>query len=180
MKKKVLSVFLAGVMAVSMLAGCGSDKKETKSADGTAKTAGYAKDAKLKVWGSQEDQDMLKGIIEDFKADNPEAADWSIETAVVSAAEYDSRCICLVISSNLLLTRSQSYSLPEHFTGSRKIKIKLSQTMWKTLWRMLRNHVETCPNARNRPSGKSGKMIVENCSKLRRSEIMSTAIKNFL
>lgn len=87
MKKKVLSVFLAGVMAVSMLAGCGSDKKETKSADGTAKTAGYAKDAKLKVWGSQEDQDMLKGIIEDFKADNPEAADWSIETAVVSAAD---------------------------------------------------------------------------------------------
>lgn len=70
-----------------MLAGCGSDKKETKSADGTAKTAGYAKDAKLKVWGSQEDQDMLKGIIEDFKADNPEAADWSIETAVVSAAD---------------------------------------------------------------------------------------------
>lgn len=87
MKKKVLSVFLVGVMAVSMLAGCGSDKKETKSADGTAKTAGYAKDAKLKVWGSQEDQDMLKGIIEDFKADNPEAADWSIETAVVSAAD---------------------------------------------------------------------------------------------
>ena len=74
-------------MAVSMLAGCGSDKKETKSADGTAKTAGYAKDAKLKIWGSQEDQDMLKGIIEDFKADNPEAADWNIETAVVSAAD---------------------------------------------------------------------------------------------
>lgn len=70
-----------------MLAGCGSDKKETKSADGTAKTAGYAKDAKLKIWGSQEDQDMLKGIIEDFKADNPEAADWNIETAVVSAAD---------------------------------------------------------------------------------------------
>lgn len=87
MKKKVLSIFLVSVMAVSMLAGCGSDKKETKSADGAAKSAGYAKDAKLKVWGSQEDQDMLKGIIEEFKKENPEAEGWNIETAVVSAAD---------------------------------------------------------------------------------------------
>ncbi|MBU3877700.1 extracellular solute-binding protein [Faecalicatena sp. AGMB00832] len=87
MKKKVLSIFLVSVMAVSMLAGCGSDKKETKSADEAAKSAGYAKDAKLKVWGSQEDQDMLQGIIEEFKKENPEAEGWNIETAVVSAAD---------------------------------------------------------------------------------------------
>ena len=88
MKKKVLSVFLVSVMAISMLAGCGSDKKEDKAASGSGKSAaGYAEDAKLKVWGSQEDQDMLKEIIEDFKADNPEAAGWTIETAVVSSPD---------------------------------------------------------------------------------------------
>lgn len=87
MKKKVVSVFLAGVMAVSVLAGCGADKKEAASGSGTSKAAGYAEDAKLKIWGSQEDQDMLKGIIEDFKADNPEAAGWTIETAVVSSPD---------------------------------------------------------------------------------------------
>lgn len=86
MKKKVLSIFLVSVMALSMLAGCGSDKKEAKSSGGTT-AAGYAEDAKIKVWGSQEDQDMLKGIIEEFKTDNPEAAGWTIETAVVSAAD---------------------------------------------------------------------------------------------
>ena len=87
MKKKIVSVFLAGVMAVSVLAGCGADKKEAASGSGTSKAAGYAEDAKLKIWGSQEDQDMLKGIIEDFKADNPEAAGWTIETAVVSSPD---------------------------------------------------------------------------------------------
>lgn len=88
MKKKVLSVFLVSVMAISMLAGCGSGKKEAKAASGSGKSAaGYAEDAKLKVWGSQEDQDMLKEIIEDFKADNPEAAGWTIETAVVSSPD---------------------------------------------------------------------------------------------
>lgn len=86
MKKKVLSIFLVSVMALSMLAGCASDKKEAKSSGGTT-AAGYAEDAKIKVWGSQEDQDMLKGIIEEFKTDNPEAAGWTIETAVVSAAD---------------------------------------------------------------------------------------------
>lgn len=86
MKKRVVSILLTTAMAVSLLAGCGSDSKETKTASGT-KTAGYAKDAKLKVWGSQEDQEMLKGIIEEFKADNAEAAEWEIETAVVSAPD---------------------------------------------------------------------------------------------
>lgn len=87
MKKKVLSIFLVGVMAVSMLAGCKAGKKETKAAEGGNKSAGYAEDAKIKVWGSQEDQKMLQEMIEDFKAETPEAEGWTIETAVVGAAD---------------------------------------------------------------------------------------------
>lgn len=63
-------------MAVTMLAGTVN-----------VSAAEYVKDAKIKVWGSQEDQEMLKSGIEDFKKDFPEAADWTIETAVVSAAD---------------------------------------------------------------------------------------------
>lgn len=87
--KKVVSVLLMAVMTVSLLAGCGSDsdKKAGTQATGGSATAGYAKDAKIKVWGSQEDQGMLQEMINSFKVDTPEAAEWTIETAVVSAAD---------------------------------------------------------------------------------------------
>jgi len=39
---------------VGGLAGCGTSAKQAASDKG--KSAGYAKDAKLKIWGSQEDQ----------------------------------------------------------------------------------------------------------------------------
>lgn len=89
MKKRVISMILAGMMVVGAMTGCGSDKKEesTGSAEGGAQSAGYAADAKLKIWGSQEDQKMLQEIITNFKEDNPEAADWTIETSVISAAD---------------------------------------------------------------------------------------------
>lgn len=85
MKKKVVSIMLATTMVMSLV-GCGGiDTASTSGGEG--KTAGFATDAKIKVWGSQEDQEMLQGIIENFKEDNPEAADWTIEKAVVSAAD---------------------------------------------------------------------------------------------
>lgn len=89
MKKRVISMILAGMMIVGTMAGCGSDKKEENagSAAGGAQSAGYAKDAKLKVWGSQEDQKMLQEIIANFKEETPEAADWTIETSVISSAD---------------------------------------------------------------------------------------------
>lgn len=64
----------AAVMAAAMTTGCVS-------------AAEYASDAEIKVWGSQEDQEMLQTIIENFKEDHPEAADWTINTAVVSSAD---------------------------------------------------------------------------------------------
>lgn len=93
MKKRVLSMVLAGVMIVGAMTGCGA-KKDGGNASPAAKdtgsgtqTAAYADDAKIKVWGSQEDQEMLKGMIESFKEDHPEAAGWTIETSVVSSAD---------------------------------------------------------------------------------------------
>lgn len=88
MKKRVISMILAGIMTVGGLTGCGSDKKEVSTNEsGSAQSVGYAKDAKIKVWGSQEDQNMLQEIIANFKEENPEAADWTIETSVISAAD---------------------------------------------------------------------------------------------
>lgn len=84
MKKRVLFMMLAIGMAVSAGTGCAGN--ESASSPRANKT-GYADNAELKVWGSQEDQIMLKGIIEDFKAEHPEAAGWRIQTAVVSAAD---------------------------------------------------------------------------------------------
>ena len=46
------------------------------------------KDVTLKVWGAQEDQDMLTGMIEEFKTAHPEA-NWTIELGVVG--EPDAR-----------------------------------------------------------------------------------------
>lgn len=85
MKKRTLACLLAGVLAVGSLAGCG--KKEEKQEPGAKTESGYAKNAKLKVWGSQEDQEMYKKMIEEFQKENPEAADWEIELAVVMGAD---------------------------------------------------------------------------------------------
>lgn len=85
MKKRTLAFLLAGVLAVGSLAGCG--KKEEKQESGAKTESGYAKNAKLKVWGSQEDQEMYKKMIEAFQKEVPEAADWEIEQAVVMGAD---------------------------------------------------------------------------------------------
>lgn len=75
MKKKLVSVVLAGAMVASMAAGVSAAETE------------WPAEATIKVWGSQEDQEMLAGIIEEFKVDHPEAANWEITTAVVSSAD---------------------------------------------------------------------------------------------
>lgn len=95
MKKRVLSLILAGVLAAGAMTGCGAKNdggtNNSPASGGSAKSggqsAGYAADAKIKVWGSQEDQEMLKTIIASFKEDTPEAKDWTIETSVVSSAD---------------------------------------------------------------------------------------------
>lgn len=48
------------------------------------------KDVTLKVWGSQEDQEMLSGMIEEFKAANP-GTNWTIELGVVGEPDARTR-----------------------------------------------------------------------------------------
>lgn len=74
MKNRFKVAVLAAALSAAMAAG-------------SASAAEVAKDAKIKVWGSQEDQEMLQTIIENFKTDYPEAAEWEITTAVVSSAD---------------------------------------------------------------------------------------------
>jgi len=84
MKKKLLALVMTSILAISGLAGCSS---KTKDASTKSQNAGYAKDAKLKIWGSQEDQEMYRKLVEQFKKDTPEAADWSIDFGVVMGAD---------------------------------------------------------------------------------------------
>jgi len=74
--KKLLLAMLMLLMTLSLVA-C---KAEEPVAE--------VKDVTLKVWGAQEDQEMLTSMIEEFKAANPQA-NWTIELGVVG--EPDAR-----------------------------------------------------------------------------------------
>lgn len=92
MRKRVLCAAAVLSLIVGTLAGCGTKAESPTAGNAESKgaavqTAGYAKDAKIKVWGSQEDQDMLKDIVKSFQEETPEAAGWTIETSVISAAD---------------------------------------------------------------------------------------------
>ena len=109
MKKKLVSFILAATMIAS-LCGCGSsvnsanaavgsnsdnteqatDNTEAK-ADDSAKTAEENKEQiKLKVWGAQGDQDLLKELCEEFASEHPEN-DWEFEYGVVGEADAQAR-----------------------------------------------------------------------------------------
>lgn len=85
MRRNVLALIMAGLLAIGGLTGCG--KSNSDGANGVEAKAGYASDAKLKIWGSQEDQEMYRELIEKFKQDNPEAKDWQIEFGSVAGAD---------------------------------------------------------------------------------------------
>ena len=98
--KKIISIVLASAMVFAM-AACKS--KEQKPTTDTAKTEAntdkgqaqeqdkpaesvYAPEVTLKVWGAQEEQELLGKMIEDFKAMHPETK-WNIELGVVSESD---------------------------------------------------------------------------------------------
>lgn len=87
MKKIALPLLMAGALVVSSLAGCSAKTGSSAGGEGGKTASGYSADAKLKIWGSQEDQEMYKGMIEMFKKEVPEAAGWTIELAVVQGAD---------------------------------------------------------------------------------------------
>ena len=83
--KKVLALGLAGAMALSM-AACGkssgsSDNTATKGDDGN--TPATTETISLRLWGAEEDQDLLKDLVSKFEAAYPDQK-FNIEIGVES------------------------------------------------------------------------------------------------
>lgn len=92
--RKFISVALAATMVLSM-AACKpkAPVQEAPATDGenaTSTTSEYASDVTLKVWGSQEQQDLLGRMIEDFKAAHAET-NWDIQLGVVGENDAKSK-----------------------------------------------------------------------------------------
>lgn len=84
--RKIMSILLSTVMACSLFVGCGSkDDSEGKNKTDdkpSAETPAEKEKVALKVWGSQEDQQLIGELVESFKAANPDK-EYTIELGVV-------------------------------------------------------------------------------------------------
>ena len=64
--KRILAFGLAALMTGSLLAGCGSDKKEEGAA------ASDSKNVSLKVWADQDILEVTKTMVDNFIAEHPD------------------------------------------------------------------------------------------------------------
>ena len=76
MKKKLLALAMASTMVLTCFTGCGSSSNDAKKSD-SSKTA-EKKDVSLTVWGAEEDQTMLGEMIESFKKEYADKANWKL------------------------------------------------------------------------------------------------------
>ena len=109
MKKKIVSMLLVTAMVATMLAGCGSDSgsSDSESSDaaqgasdsgeasdsesaGSDSASGDLEDIKLTMWGAEEDQEMLQGMIDSFKEEYKDQAK-SIDIQLGVCSEQDAR-----------------------------------------------------------------------------------------
>ena len=81
MKKKLLSMLLVGVTAMSMLAGCGGDKKDDKKEDGGKKKL------TISTWDN-DTSPQFKTAVDVFKEKHP---DVEIEFVDTAANEYNNK-----------------------------------------------------------------------------------------
>lgn len=99
--KKLISIVLASAMVFAAAACKPAEKKQdaaptdtktegeatTEQTEGeTSAASDYAAEVSLKVWGAQEEQELLGKMVEDFKALHPETK-WNIELGVVSEGD---------------------------------------------------------------------------------------------
>lgn len=81
MRKKLVSMLLAGAMTTVLLAGCGNSSEEP--ADGGA-ASGEKQTVALRMWGAEEDQALLQTLIDSFVEEYSDAADITVELGVES------------------------------------------------------------------------------------------------
>lgn len=99
MKKKLLAAVLTVSMVAAMMTGCGSKKEaapetgaaeaettETTQSAGNTETAEVTEkqDVSLRLWGAEEDQAMLQGMIDSFVANYADVANITVELGVES------------------------------------------------------------------------------------------------
>ncbi|MGN0383515.1 MAG: extracellular solute-binding protein [Eubacterium sp.] len=94
--KKLLALFLSMAMVLSLCACSSGGNDEQKDADNDSNQAAETtldsflenvekgKDVKLVVWGAEEDQDLLNELIEGFKTEYADYANFTIELGVCS------------------------------------------------------------------------------------------------
>lgn len=71
MKKKLAAMTLVAAMAVSMFAGCGSSSADSSSASKkTSGDSGSGETVDLKLWASENDQDLMKTLTDKFAKEN--------------------------------------------------------------------------------------------------------------
>lgn len=87
MFSKIMSLLTIGTLGFSLV-GCGGSNTSTNTSapteqktESTEAAAPTNTDVALTVWGSQDDQTMLKEMVEDFKAANPDV-NWNITVRV--------------------------------------------------------------------------------------------------
>ena len=83
MKKKLVSVLLSAAMVATLLAGCGGGESEEPAAEEGA-ASGEKQDVALRMWGAEEDQELLQGLIDSFVAEYADAANITVELGVES------------------------------------------------------------------------------------------------
>ena len=70
--KKVLALGLAVAMTATMFVGCGSKKDDSSSTTTNNDSKGGKQSVELKVWGPQEEQDLMKQLCEKFNEQEDE------------------------------------------------------------------------------------------------------------
>lgn len=97
MKKKLLAALLTASMVATMLVGCGGSTEEAAPSTDAAQTETKTEETKteevapaekqdvaLRMWGAEEDQEMLQGMIDSFVANYADAANITVELGVES------------------------------------------------------------------------------------------------
>ena len=89
MKKKWISLILAGAMLSESCVGCGQQQETAQSVE-TETVEEQQEDPAgkvvLTVWGAEEDQELLGTIIENFKAEN-KGTEFEVQIAAVGEGE---------------------------------------------------------------------------------------------